>query len=258
MSNGRAETGTVLVNGIPTFFSDAGTAVPLSARVQGVGSDDETWTWSWGDGTSSTPVRNRVDPLTDDPLPSPSVSPHDFVAAASHARAEACMYDVGFSVRDDDAGSASDKVKVLLTQPPALSRGAGYWQHQYRGNGEISFSTARLDCYLAIAGYLSNVFNEVRDASTRTKAHDDIFVKGLNGTMSEQLDRQLLAGWINFANGGVEYTEMLDTNADGRLDAPFVQVMATAEAVRRNPASSRTQLQRQRDILTRINGRDGL
>jgi hypothetical protein len=33
-------------------------------------------------------------------------------------------------------------------------------------------------------------------------------------------------------------------------------VMATAEAVRLDPASTRAQLQAQRDILTRINERD--
>ena len=147
---------------------------------------------------------------------------------------------------------------MLITGPPSLSRGAGYWQHQYKGNGKIDFSNAQLDCYLEIAAYVSNVFNEVRDASTRQKAHDDIFVAGLKGTISEQLDRQLLTAWLNFANGGVEYTELLDTNGDGIADTAFADVMATAEAVRLNPAATREQLVAQKDLLTAINGRDGV
>ena len=142
------------------------------------------------------------------------------------------MYDVVFTVEDDDGGDDSDTVKVLIPGPPSLSRGAGYWQHQYRGNGDISFSNAELDCYLEIAAFLSDVFNEVRDASTRAKAHDDIFVAGNKGSATQLLDRQLLTAWVNFANGGVEWTELLDTNGDGTLDTTFVDVMTTAESVR--------------------------
>jgi hypothetical protein len=101
------------------------------------------------------------------------------------------------------------------------------------------------------------VFNEVRDASTIAKAHDDIFVAGLNGDMSEQLDRQLLTAWLNFANGAVEYTEMVDTDGNGSLDTAFIDVMTTAENVRLSPASTKAQLEAQRNVLTRVNGRDG-
>lgn len=251
-------TGTTLVNGVPTVFADAGETVPLSARVQDPGSDDETTVWDWDDGSSTTPVTNQVNPPLDDPDPSPSVIPRDFIASDSHAWSLACIYEVEFGVTDDDGGSDSDSVMVLITSPPSLTRGAGYWQHQFKGNGKVDFSHEQLDCYLEIAAYLSNVFNEVRDASTRPKAHDDIFVAGLKGTISEQLDRQLLTAWINFANGGVEYTELLDTNGDGFGDTAFVDVMATAEAVRLNPAATRSQLIAQKDLLTAINGRDGL
>ncbi len=82
--------------------------------------------------------------------------------------------------------------------------------------------------------------------------------KRLKGDMSQQLDRQLLSAWINFANGGVEYSEMLDTDGNRTLDTSFINVMKQAELIRRNPASTKQQLQKQRDILTRINQRDGL
>ena len=251
------ETGAVIVNGVPTFFADEGVPIDLTARVQDPGSDDETWFWDWDDGSTSTPVKNQVAPPADDPLPSPNVSPRDFLTNASHAWTGACMYDAVFHVTDDDAGTASDSVKILITGDPSDSRGAGYWQHQYRGNGKIDFTTARLECFLEIAAFLSDVFNEVRDASTIAKAHDDIFVAGLNGDLSEQLDRQLLTAWLNFANGAVEYTEMVDTDGNGSLDTAFIDVMTTAENVRLNPASTKAQLEAQRNILMRVNGRDG-
>ena len=80
------------------------------------------------------------------------------------------MYDALFRVTDDDAGTGTDTVKILITGDPSESRGAGYWQHQYRGNGKIDFTTARLNCFLEISAFLSDVFNEVRDASTIAKA----------------------------------------------------------------------------------------
>ena len=252
------ETGTVDVNGVPTFFADVGESVEIPARVEDEGSDDETITWDWGDGSPPDSVFSRNNPAFDDPLPSPTVNPRDFVAAASHSWAEACMYDVTLDVFDDDGGTDIDSVKVLITGPPSLTRGAGYWQHQYKGNGKIDFTAAQLDCYLEIAAFLSNVFNEERDASTRAKAHDDIFVAGKNGSAMEQLDREILTAWLNFANGGVEYDEMLDTNGDDVPDTSFIDVMSEAESVRLNPLSTRAALLAQKNLLVEVNRRDGV
>jgi Zn-dependent metalloprotease/PKD repeat protein len=251
------ETGTVDVNGVPTFFADIGELIEIPADVEDEGSDDETVTWDWDDGTISS-LFFRNDPLFDDPILSPSVNPRDFATAASHLWADACMYDVGLVVTDDDNGTDSDSVKVLITAPPSLTREAGYWQHQYRGNGRIDFTNAQLDCYLEIAAFLSNLFNEERDASTRQIAHENIFVAGKKGSASEQLDREILTAWINFANGGVEYTEMLDTDGDLVPDTSFTDVMTAAESVRLDPSSTRDEVLAQKNLLARINGRDGL
>jgi hypothetical protein len=76
--------------------------------------------------------------------------------------------------------------------------------------------------------------------------------------MLEQLDRQLLTAWLNYANGGVELTELLDTDADGVADTTFAAVMATAEAVRLDSTSTTAELQEQRNLLEAINQRDGV
>ena len=247
------ETGAVIVNGVPTFFADEGVPINFTARVQDPGSDDETWFWDWDDGSTSTPVTNFVG-VGADPLPSPNVNPRDFLTNASHAWTGACMYDPLFRVTDDDAGVGTDTVKVLITGDPSKARGPGYWQHQYSGNGKIDFTNARLLCYLEITAFVSDVFNEARDASTLAKAYDVIFLGGNGGDERQMLDRQLLVNWLNFANGGIEWGEMIDTDNNGSLDTAFADVMANAEAVRLNPASTEAQLRAQRQLLQKIHG----
>ena len=47
------ETGTFLVNGVPTFIAHEGVPVPFKATSFDPGSDDRTTTWDWGDGPPS-------------------------------------------------------------------------------------------------------------------------------------------------------------------------------------------------------------
>ena len=72
--------------------------------------------------------------------------------------------------------------------------------------------------------------------------------------MLEKLDRHLLAAWLNFANGAFGYDELVDTDGDGGPGTAFSAVMAAAEAVRVNPASTEAELRAQRQVLQRING----
>jgi hypothetical protein len=125
---------------------------------------------------------------------------------------------------------------VLIVGNETKRRSSGYWQHQYRGNGKIDYTAAELDCFLAIAGYISTVFDEAQDASTRALAHDVLFLKQNGGTPSEQFDRALLTALLNFANGSLGYAELS-------------AVLGAAEAVRLNPASTAAQFHAQRQIL---------
>jgi len=250
------ETGTFLVNGIPTFIAHAGVTVPFTGTSFDPGSDDRTTTWDWGDGApspDSTKLSLNDPSFNPDPDPSPTVNPRTVTDTEPHAFADACFYTVTFGAADDDGGAASDTVKVIITGNASAERNAGYWQTQYRPR-PTAFSEAQRLCYLAIAGFMSSVFDEVRDASTVAKAFDVLFVNQNSGSAIEQLDRQILAAWLNFANGAFDYTELVDTDGNGVADTQFATVMATAEAVRLNPASTEAQLHAQRDILERING----
>jgi hypothetical protein len=69
---------------------------------------------------------------------------------------------------------------------------------------------------------------------------------------------QLLASWLNFANGALDPTELVDTDGAHGVDTPFLTVVNTVEAFYNNPSSTRAQLLAQQKILERVNLRDGV
>jgi PKD domain len=251
------QSGTVPVNGVPTIIVHTGQSVPFAGRSQDPGSDDLTLTWEWDDGTPIVITTSLVNPPNPDPLPSPSIQPRDVTDTQSHAFGQACLYQVRFTSQDDDAGTGQDEVEVVVVGNAREVRSAGYWQTQFSKAlgkpGKADLTPASLSCYLQIAGYMSTVFQEVRDASTVALAVDVLFQKQNGGSAVEHLDRQLLTAWLNFANGAIALTQLVDTNGDRVPDTPFVTVMSNAETVRLNPAATEDQLENQKDILEGIN-----
>ena len=249
------KSGATDVNGTPVLIAHTGQPVAFSGRATDPGSDDLTLRWNWGDGlplidATSTYLVNG--PATD-PDPSPSVQPRDVSDSASHAFGQACTYDIVFSASDDDGGSASATIKVLITGTNDAGRPSGYWAHQYRQRGAIDIDIVTLGCYLEITAFVSKVFNEVRDVATFQKAQTLLFSSGKSVTKRDQLERDLLTAWLNFANGAVGWSELVDTNADGVADTQFHVAMQTAESVRLSPAPTPAQLDAQRAKLQSIN-----
>jgi hypothetical protein len=66
------------------------------------------------------------------------------------------------------------------------------------------------------------------------------------------LDRELLTVWLNFANGAIEYLELLDTDKDGVGDTLFGDVVAAAEAVRLDAAATDEEIREQTNILHHV------
>jgi hypothetical protein len=255
--SGIDETGTTLINGIPTFLAHAGEPIDFNARTVDPGSDDLTMSWDWDDGPPSPDETNisLVNAFPDPPL-SPSIQPRDVTYPTSHAFGDACLYTITFSSLDDDGGSASDDAKVIITGNASAARSAGYWQNQYRDRNLNVFAPETLDCYLEITGYMSTVFNEATDASTFDLARDVLKVGG-GTTSKQQFDRQLLAVWLNFANGSVDFDEALDVTKDGVPDGTLAAIVGVAETVRLNPASTNAQITTQMKRMEQINLRNG-
>jgi hypothetical protein len=247
--------GTTDVNGTPVILAHAGKPVAFSGRSTDPGSDDLTLRWDWDDGAPVIDVSTTslVNPPNADPDPSASIQPRDVTDARSHAFGQSCTYRVGFSSLDDDAGSAADAVQVLITGNTAKGLTSGVWAQQYRQKGGVKYDNATLTCYLKITGFVSKVFNEVSDVSTFPKAQTVLFDNGGPVTKRDQLDRDLLTAWLNFANGAVEWNELVLPNGKKTPGTPFRVLMQTAEAVRLNPLSTGKQFDDQRAIIQKIN-----
>jgi hypothetical protein len=251
------KTGMVLINGVPTVLGTIGEPVDFTGRATDPGSDDLTLEWDWDDG-STTSTGYLVNPPMMDPPLSPTIQPRDVTEDIQHTFGDACWYTVRFWAQDDDGGvSDEDSVDVIIAGNADRSRSQGYWSHQLNQRGRTDIDVPTLLCYLSITGFMSQVFHEDVDVSTIALAQDVISPRGPQGDMRRILDIQLLAAWLNFANGAIGYDEMVDTSGNGIADTSFAQAVETAETVRLNPASTRAQLEAQKDILERINLRDG-
>jgi len=246
------ETGAVLINGVPTIITNAGTPVNFTAESTDPGSDDLTLTWDWDDGPPSPDVTvlSLAAPPNPDPDPSPDGSPRDVTDTQVHTFGQACAYDVVFASADDDGGSGSDDIAVIIVGNFPDTRSHGYFKNEVRRPKD--HTAAGIQCLLDITGFMSNVFNEVRDASTPAAAAA-VFDKSGSSAATDIFDVQLLAAWMNFADGRIALTDLIDTNHDGVGDTTFAALIANAEAVRLNPASTRAQILAQAALLELVN-----
>ena len=133
---------------------------------------------------------------------------------------------------------------VIVVGNDTQRRTAGYWKQQYTGKGGGLLPVAVRQCYLDIANFLSARFDGVTSSQAERILND-------TRTPLQQLERQLLAAWLNVADGSIGYDQLVDTNNNGSVDTPF-SVFAAAVEARINTA---TNAQRTADAntLERIN-----
>jgi Zn-dependent metalloprotease len=246
--------GTIVINGIPAIVAHVGEDIPFSADSTDPGSDDLTLTWDWDDGAPAPDVSTLylVNPPGADPLPSPSVDPRDLTDDQVHAFTEACLYEVVFASTDDDSGDADDSLVVIISGNVELTRSAGYWYQAYRDKKNGFFTEEELECFLDIVGFMSTVFHEETDVSTIAQAAN-LLKGGPKDPMATIFDRQLLAVWLNFANGALDLETLIDTDGDDVPDTSFADVISAAEAARLNPATTDEELEGYKDLLETMN-----
>ena len=226
-----APAGSVETPGGRTFIARAGTPFELRARTTDRGSDDLRSTWTWRDG-ATTASDYLAAPPGADPDPSPQVGPRDLVDAQKHTWAGACLYeDVAVGVGDDDGGSAGDAVDLVVTGTASRAEGSGSWQQEYDPR---KAPHVPLGCYLRIVDQMSAVFGPGVDAYQVLKL-------GGGTSEAEKLDRELLSGWLDFANGALDY-------------GAIAPAMRSAEAVRLRPGATSKELQAARQEVQRVSG----
>jgi hypothetical protein len=244
---------TALIENSNPIIAQIGDLVTLDGRVLDPGSDDIDSTWTIDDGSPPDTQLSLLDPPNIDPDPSPSVDPRDVEHDFSRTFDLACAYEGTFSASDDDGGFDSNSVLIVILNEPSKSQNAGYWQHQFKQNGNVDFSVAELECYLEIVTALSSVFDEVTPSTTLADGYDVLWLSGNQGTR-EKLDRRLMVAWLNVANGGIGFDELIDTDKDNIPDTPFHVILAKAESVRLDPNATESELHTQITILQKIHG----
>ncbi|WP_162907711.1 S8 family peptidase [Allorhizocola rhizosphaerae] len=250
------KSGAVATPGGQTIVTDAHDELALSGRVTDPGSDDLIITWDFGDGGASPDksTTSLVNPPNPDPPLSPSVQPRDVTDNATVEYRKACVYEVTFAARDDDGGTGSDGVTVVVQDNGVLSKISTLWYLEFLVTTlpPDHFPDDVLQCYLDIAQHMSGVFGEATDASTIAAARD-VVAPRLLPTARQQFDREALTAWLNFAHGAFGLNDGVDTDCNLSADDTFINVMRNAEAVRLDPAASDSAIRAHAALLGRLN-----
>jgi len=246
------DANATLINGVPTVIGQIGQPIDFEGTVTDPGSDDLQLLWNWQDGTT-TAASYLNDGPGSDPYPSPSMNARDITDVQAKTWMDACYFSIELRATDDDAGTSIANANVVITGNSGRARSSGYWQTQYRSVRNSALGEATLQCYLDIAAHLSVVFGELRNAGTLAQAGNVLQPRGNSGDTRPLLEQQLLAAWINFANGAFGWHDLVDTNRDGVPDTAFSVAVMEAEATRANPASTRAQLESAKNRMESVN-----
>ncbi|MDH5451392.1 MAG: hypothetical protein OEX77_10965, partial [Candidatus Bathyarchaeota archaeon] len=131
----------------------------------------------------------------------------------------------------------------------------GYWKHVFyvwkTGKGTFKdYVEAILVGYLVRINAESTVFSE-NYTLTMESAYNLLWTR--DNDMRTRALKQCLASWLNWADGAVTPTQMVDINYDGHPDMTFSDAMTIAENILRNPNSTREELEHAKNICDSIN-----
>jgi murein DD-endopeptidase MepM/ murein hydrolase activator NlpD len=232
------------------LITEAGSPLTLMADGSDPGSDDLTFTWTTPEST--TYFNNGVSP---DPLPSPAGTfPFAMVDSSSQTWAIPGVESVGLLLADDDGGSDSDSVAVIVTGTSTDIRPSGWWKLQYSGKGNPQLDAATLAGYLEIVNAVSTVFSgpgepaEQVSLATNSQAKAVLSPKGTDQRKYAQAE--LLTAWLNFASGSVDWDAIVPLSSD--LTIGYLDLMFEAEAVILNMASTQAHLLDIRQRLAKV------
>lgn len=237
-------SGAVSFPGGDYFVVGAGSALPASAHGTDVGSDDLTFTWSVGD--EHVYFNNGASP-------DPAASPGPTFPFAADDSIDAVYADPGVqaltvTLTDDDGGSANAGGNVVVVGTAATTEGAGWWKHQYSGNGMRHLSAAEADGYREVVAAVSSVFSEAVVAGTSADVHAILSPSGADRRARARA--ALMVAWLHFASGAVAWDATVPLAQGNSM--PFLDLMFAAEATILDGSASSGQLLSTERLLDRV------
>jgi hypothetical protein len=204
------------------LVATAGERTTFTIDVEDPGSDDLKIRWSFGDEVTYFNEGDKVDPF-----PSPwGTYPFQVTHTASVIFDKPGIRNVRVDVYDDDGGKVSMYFQVLVRGKERCRTSLGYWIQYFKNENNAEFK-GELRAHLSIlSAFVTSSFGEFRPEA----------VDALEGFILYDMDQsararaQLLASWLNFTNGSVEWDDVI-RDADGKHDMPYAEVLREILAI---------------------------
>ena len=224
------------------FLGRVGVAQTHAADATDPGSDDLTFSWNDAAGSTATYYNDGSSPDLDQ---SPGgTSPFSASDSVTYEFASLGVQTVEVTVVDDDGGSDTDSLQKIVTGDDDGARTIGFWGHQVSGKGRPHYAESEMLALLAVVDALSNAFDGV-DTLAEAAAALDTSGPG----MRTKADSQLLAAWLNFVSGRVDWDEVVgSTTAGDRL--------TEADAVVADSGATEGDLEHAKDLAEAVNTHD--
>ncbi|GAA4189265.1 hypothetical protein GCM10022252_25880 [Streptosporangium oxazolinicum] len=153
---------------------------------------------------SDDPNEDPSEEPSEEPSPEPSSGPSPSATPSDPVPTPVPLPTVTITVTVTVPPTPSTAAPAVCTRGKSTrTLSAAQWAVEVtRGKGKITDAT--LGCYLGLVTKASKVFAEVTPASTLGGAYR--VLKPAKKTAKAKLESELLAAWLNWANGGVNFT----------------------------------------------------
>lgn len=191
------------------------------------------------DDPSEEPSEEPSDEPSEEPSPEPSSGPSPSATPSDLVPTPIPLPTVTITVTVTVPPAKTTAPTVCTRGKSTKTLSAAQWAVEAtRGKGKITDAT--LGCYLGLVTKASKVFAEVTAASTPAAAYK--VLKPAKKTSKAKLESELLAAWLNWANGGVNFTAKI------KETATLKTVLTSVEKARlkgSSPAASTSMLKKQ-------------
>jgi len=204
------------------YTATVGEPVTFEIDLADAGSDDLEFTWDVGGGAIYYNDGNGPDP---DPSPW-GTYPFSVRHSATVVFDKPGVRYVKILVKDDDGGSTSLWIKVLVRNKEKCRTSLGYWIQRFMREGDGLYR-GELRAHLSVlSAFVTSSFGEFRpEVIDRLEA----FILN-NEEHGARARAQLITAWLNFTNGSVDWDEII-RKADGKHDLRYAEVLREMLAI---------------------------